>query len=216
MRDMKKGNLESAEFRSLAQDPGDSKVFYAGGSMNDAPGNAVFQTTDAGKKWQPAGQGVPNEHVIRLHAEAPGTVYALVDDEGVFRTTDGAKSWSRASAGLPDAELRELVVDPTRPGTLHVATEEGLYRSTDRGASWSRADGVEGDDVQALALDPGSGAVYAGSFHGVFRSTDGGVSWTSITDGLPCTDVRALAVGGNPSRLWAGIAGGSVYSTGLP
>jgi hypothetical protein len=76
------------------------------------------------------------------------------------------------------------------------------------------AQGIEGDDVEAVAIDPASGTAYAGTFHGVFRSADGGESWTAIGAGLPNTDVRALAVSGG--RLWAGTAGGSVWSIELP
>jgi hypothetical protein len=51
----------------------------------------------------------------------------------------------------------------------------------------------------------------------VFRSTDGGATWSPLNDGLLNTDVRALAIaGGTPSRLYAGLAGGSVFSTELP
>ena len=60
-----------------------------------------------------------------------------------------------------------------------------------------------------------SGAVYAGSFHGVFKSTDGGESFVAMRDGLLHQDVRALVVAGSPPRLWAGTAGGSLYSTEL-
>ena len=38
-----------------------------------------------------------------------------------------------------------------------------------------------------------------------------------MNEGLLNTDVRALAVaGGSPARLYAGLAGGSVFSTELP
>jgi hypothetical protein len=58
------------------------------------------------------------------------------------------------------------------------------------------------------------GSVYAGTFHGVFRSADGGDSWTSLSAGLPNTDVRALALHGD--RLWAGTAGNGLWSRELP
>jgi hypothetical protein len=76
--------------------------------------------------------------------------------------------------------------------------------------------GLEDDDIEAVAIDPASGAVYAGSFNGVFRSADGGSSFAKWSDGMLHLDVRALAVAGSPPRLWAGTAGGSVYSTELP
>lgn len=217
MRDMMKGNLESAQFASLAQDRGNPKVLYAGSWSNDGPNGAVYKTTDGGKKWTPSGSGLPSEKVELLRAGAPGTVFAWVDGR-LFRTTDGGGAWSPAGTGLPDARLRELAVNPQSPTQLFAATEKGLYRSSDAGANWARVgsgSGIEGDDVEAVVTDP-AGAVYAGTFHGVFRSADGGESWSAMADGLPNTDVRALAVAGSPARLWAGTAGGSVWSTELP
>ncbi|MCM2270379.1 MAG: hypothetical protein NDJ75_09775 [Thermoanaerobaculia bacterium] len=220
MRDMMKGSLDSPEFASMAQERGNPKVLYAGAWSNDGPGTSVYKTTDGGKKWTPAGQGLPGgERVERLRAGAAGTLFAVVDDHGVFRTTDGGASWSPAGAGLPDAELHELAVHPGQTDRLFAATEKGLYVSIDSGASWSRVGvgaGLEDEEVEAVAIDPASGAVFAGSFGGVFRSADGGTSWAPANDGLPNTDVRALAIAGSPPRLWAGVAGGSFWSTELP
>jgi hypothetical protein len=61
-----------------------------------------------------------------------------------------------------------------------------------------------------------AGAAFAGSFRGVFASRDGGATWTAMKPVPPHPDVRALAIGGAPPRLYAGTAGGSVYSTELP
>ena len=218
LRDMMKGNMEQAQFVSLVQETGNAKVLYAGSWSNDGPGGAIYKSSDAGKKWAPSGNGVPNEKVSLLRAGAPGNVFALVPGEGVFRTADGGKSWSEGS-GLPDGEIRDVAVNPKSPQQLFAPTEKGLFRSTDAGASWVRVGaggGLEDEDVEAVAVDPASGAVYAGAFHGVFRSTDGGESWTAMNDGLPNTDVRALAISGGPARLWAGTAGGSLWSTELP
>lgn len=217
MRDMMKGNLESVQFAALAQDSGNPKIFYAGSWSNDGPAGAVYKTTDAGKKWAPSGSGLPSEKVSLLRAGAPGTVFALVDG-ALFRTTNGGGSWTAASSGLSDGKVRELAVNPKSPAQLFVATDQGLYRSADAGASWARVgagSGLEDDDVEAVAIDPVGGAVFAGTFHGVFRSADGGESWSAMNDGLANTDVRALAVSGSPARLWAGTAGGSVFSAGL-
>lgn len=73
------------------------------------------------------------------------------------------------------------------------------------------------EDVETVAIAP-DGRLFAGSFRGIFASRDGGATWSAMSDGLVHKDVRALAVGGAAGnlRLWAGTAGGSVYSTSLP
>ena len=91
-----------------------------------------------------------------------------------------------------------------------------------RGELLGRGFRAEGDRLVrregglTIAVDPATSAVYVGTFHGVFRSADQGKSWTAMRDGLLNQDVRALVIGGAPPRLWAGTAGGSVYSIELP
>jgi len=213
LKEMMKGSLTGPQFRSLVQDPADPKTLYAGAWSNDEPGTAVFKSTDGGKKWQPAGNGIASRSVDLLRSVSPGTVYAACGESGVFRTTDGGRSWSLVRPG----EVRDLAVDPTKPDRLFVATKEGLFRSADGGAAWGRVkQGLEGDDVEAVVVSS-DGAAFAGTFHGVFRSTDGGTTWKAMNEGLPNTDVRSLALaGGGPARLWAGLAGGSAWSTEVP
>ncbi len=217
LRNMMKGNLDTAQFKSLVLDPGDPKVIYAGSWSNDAPGSAVFKTVDAGKSWKPAGQGISGDTVTLLRSEAPGVVFALVEDQKLFRTGDSGGSWAAVGSGLPDGKLRDLAIDPSRPSRHYAATETGIYRSTDDGKSWAKAGGEAGKaDAEAVVVGA-DGRVYAGVFGGVLASTDGGDSWKAMNDGLLNTDVRALAIGGpGPVRLYAGLAGGSVWSIELP
>ncbi len=214
MRDMMKGKLAGPNFKSLAQDSGDPKIFYAGGSSSkDMGGVPVNRSSNGGKSWEPAGTGIAGG-VTLLRAVAPGVVYAVAGKDGVYRTADGARSWSLVRPG----EIKDLAVDPTRPERLFVATKEGLYRSTDTGATWSKVSkGIKGDDVEAVVVAPSGGKVFCGTFDGVFFSADGGDTWTALNDGLMNTDVRSLAIaGGSSPRLYAGIAAGSVHSTELP
>ena len=213
MRDMMKGKLSGPSFDALAQDAGDAKIFYAGGSwMKETGGAAVNKSTNGGKKWEPAGAGITGD-VTLLRAAAPGVVYAVAGKEGVYRTGDGGKSWALVRPG----EIKDLAVDPTKPERLFVATKTGLFRSTDSGATWTQvSSGMKEEDVEAVVVAP-SGKVFCGSFDGVFLSADGGDTWTAFNDGLLNTDVRALAIaGGDAPRLYAGVAAGSVHSTELP
>lgn len=214
MRDMIKGKLSDPGFRSLVQDPADAKIFYCGAWSSSEPGTAVFKSVNAGKKWEPAGTGLPKAAITLLRSAASGTVFAVAGKEGVYRTTDAGKSWSQVRPG----EVQDLAVDKTNPERVFVATEKGLFRSTDTGATWTRVtQGLKDDDVDAVLVSPKDGQVFAGTFHGVFRSTDGGATWTPFNEGLMNTDVRALAfAGGSSPRLYAGLAGGSVFSSELP
>ena len=214
MREMMRGKLSGPEFHGMAQDPGDPKIFYAGGSQRETSGGvSVNRSTTAGKKWEAAGAGITGD-VTLLRAVAPGVVYAVTSKNGIYRTSDGGKSWSSVRQG----EIKDLAVDPTKPERIFVATKGGLFRSTDNGATWAKVSkGIKGDDdVEAVVVSP-SGKAFCGTFDGVFMSSDGGDTWTAFNNGLTNTDVRALAIaGGSPPRLYAGIAGGSVHSIELP
>ena len=67
--------------------------------------------------------------------------------------------------------------------------------------------------VQALAVDPGDGAVvYAGVYgvagRGLYKTTDGGSSWQRVTDALN-VDVMAVALDPeNSSTVYVGTSGG--------
>lgn len=213
MRDMMKGKLSSPSFTALAQDAGDPKIFYAGGSwMEETGGAAVNKSANGGKKWEAAGTGIAGD-VTLLRPAAAGVLYAVAGRDGVYRTGDAGKSWSLVRPG----EIHDLAVDPTKPERVFVATKTGLFRSADSGATWTQvSNGMKEEDVEAVVVAP-SGKVFCGSFGGVFVSTDAGDTWTAMNEGLLNTDIRALAIaGGSEPRLYAGVAGGSVHSTELP
>jgi len=218
LRQMMRGDISDPEFKSMAQDAGDAKTFYAGAWSSSDPGHAVYKTTDGGKTWKPSGNGLPEENAVEiLRSGGPKTVYAVVAKDGVFRTRDGGGSWTNAGSGLPGGEVRELVVSPTNPAALFAATEHGLFQSADGGDSWKRTGAsLAEEDIEAVVYAPG-GDVFAGAFEGIYRSTDGGATWTKMNGELPNVDVRALAVEpGSPGRLYAGFGGGSVWSAPLP
>lgn len=217
MRDLMKGNVESAEFRSLVQDPGNPKVLYAGSWSGRAGNLPVFKTVDGGKTWKPSGAGLPEKPILLLRAEKSDALFAVAEHQ-LFRSGDGGASWSRAGGGLPDSDLREVAIDPAAPAKIFVATENGLFRSTDNGATFAKlGSALAEEDIEGLAIAP-DGRIFAGSFNGVFASSDGGATFKAMNDGLAHPDVRALAIAADGAglRLWAGTAGGGVYSVELP
>jgi photosystem II stability/assembly factor-like uncharacterized protein len=91
---------------------------------------------------------------------------------------------------------------------------DGVYRSTDNGDSWTLANsGLTSTDVAALAINPITGHVFAGTQSqmgqggGMFRSTDNGDAWTEQNVGFSALDVNAVVV--NPiGHIFAGAADG--------
>jgi photosystem II stability/assembly factor-like uncharacterized protein len=210
-------SVDSVSFRSLAQHPQNPNVLWAGTWTGRSPGTSVYKTTDGGRQWRRSGKGLPTKAVTMLRTAGPEEVLALVERRELFTTRDGGASWSSIGRGLPDADVLQLVVDPTSPSRVFVATVAGLFRSTDSGVTFTKiGSALEKQRVRAVAISS-DGLVFAGAFGGVFLSHDSGSTWTTINGSLPNTNVRALAIGGGADvRLWVGLGGGSVWSAPLP
>ena len=194
----------------LAIDPSSPQSVYASDDTR------VHKSTDGGRTWQLASDGLPGVRVTTLtvHPFEAQTVYAGTI-EGLFRSTDGAGSWLRVDA-LPTHPVSRVMVDATRPETIYAATFfEGLYRSTDDGASWDRLDSVANggfnEEFVALALDPRDPThiVTGNRKNGVFQSHDDGASWELTVDGLGSVWALDLAIDPNtPGTVFVAGEGG--------
>jgi ligand-binding sensor domain-containing protein len=71
------------------------------------------------------------------------------------------------------------------------------------------------EKATALAVEPRSGTVFAGTADGVFRSPDGGESWTAMNAGLANLAVTSLAIDTAAGVLYAGTEAG-VFTSRLP
>ena len=209
--------VDSVGFRSLAQHPQNPKVLWAGNWTGRSEGTSVYKSIDGGREWRPSGKGLPTEAVTLLRTGAAEQVIALSGRRALYATSDGGASWAAIGRGLPDADVVQVTIDPSQPSRVFAVAGNSLFVSTDRGAAFAKVGGtVEKERIRALAAAP-DGTVFAGSFRGIFATRDAGTTWTALTGSLPNTDVRAIAIGGSPeSRLWVGLAGGSVWSAPLP
>jgi photosystem II stability/assembly factor-like uncharacterized protein len=204
---------------SLAVDPTNSAIVYAGSFLEEA----VMKSSNGGASWSPLSTGTPPLAGFALAVDPtnPAIVYAG-SFPGVFRSTQGGDNWVRVSTGIPQVVVA-LVIDPAAPSTLYAGTDPGegtfggVYKTTNAGGLWSPINtglpSVGGTAVQALALDPASGAVYAGlETLGVYKTTNGGVSWTPASAGLTNLDVTSLRIDPDlPGTVVAGTRGGGVF-----
>jgi photosystem II stability/assembly factor-like uncharacterized protein len=141
---------------ALAVDPGNPQTLYA------AVGDTVFATTDGGKSWQRAANGLPADDVTSLAVDTrrSGTAYASVMVDlnqvkpnavykqagAIYKTTDGGRTWRKVFSSIGVAKV---AVDPARPSTIYAAgwarwdkTHDDtmrLLRSMDGGRTWATA-----------------------------------------------------------------------------
>jgi photosystem II stability/assembly factor-like uncharacterized protein len=100
---------------------------------------------------------------------------------------------------------------------LWVGTREGLFLASPKNQKteeWTtEGPFLQGKKLMCLALEPGTGTLYAGFYkEGIFKTTDLGRNWQEIGKGLDKSDVRALAVRPtNPKLIYAGTEPASLY-----
>ena len=107
------------------------------------------------------------------------------------------------------ATISTLVMDPSNPSTLYVATSVGLFKSTDGAGSWSQLPTIPGSEPGSVwvLLDPNSpSTIYVAyadfaeadetwTTH-LLRSDDGGLTWTDLNE------AGAPRIGSTSSGPW--------------
>jgi len=156
---------------------------------------------------------------VRAFAFVPGSrgVFLVATSRGVFRTTTAGTSFERIRlpGGVRENDVRDIVVDPTRPSRLWIGTAAGLFFSPDGGASIVKAPGrVGGIPIVDVAVDVvGAGRpphLVVGTERGLLRSRDDGESFNEmLLQGVGAFPVvHAVAWVAESDTVYAGVAEG--------
>lgn len=180
----------------LCVDPTNPDIVWAAGDddVGDYSVLTVLKSIDGGETWD-------SEHLV---TEASGSGYCISvspnDHDTVyiggfyinpywaaalFRTTDGGLMWDEINSGIPEYAypVHDLVIDPTRSGTLYAAAFDDVFKSTNGGDSWQSTSC--GYYNYCIAISPSSpNTIYVGQYDEIRKTTDGGASWTTTGDGI--------------------------------
>ncbi len=125
-----------------------------------------------------------------------GTVVAATAGGGLWTSADAGTTWSARSDQASALALGAVAADPGTPDHLIAGTGEGnqcgdcgpgngILSSTDGGQTWSLQNpgGVfSGLHINAVAITPSGGPLYAATDAGLYVSADGGSTWARPTD----------------------------------
>jgi photosystem II stability/assembly factor-like uncharacterized protein len=205
--------------RSLAIDPNDTRVVYAGTNYE-----GVYKTTTGGTLWIAVNSGLTDLYVRSLAIDPNDTqvVYAGTS-LFVFKSTDGGNLWIRMNNGLVNKDVSCLAIDPTDTQVVYAGTTSGgpgswILKSTTGGSLWTPMDnGFMNSNVYSLAIDPtNTQVIYAATSKGVFKSTNGASSWglTALTYASTNTYFHSLAIDPNDTQVfYSGAEDGYVYKS---
>ena len=167
-------------------------------------GGGLYVSSDAGRSWRPATQGL-NDWAVAEVAVAPGfpfnhTVFALTWQTGLFRSTDGGQTWQRTpyrATAPATMNARTLAISPdyVNDHTLVVSAGDSTSISRDGGENWWTL--VENRASSLVLAHDGS---LMGSFAdvGVLRSKDLGATWQAASRGLRLDVTSRLALSLSP------------------
>jgi photosystem II stability/assembly factor-like uncharacterized protein len=208
---------------TIAVDPGNPEVLYAGGPMN-----GLYKTADGGLTWIPLWKPVTDRGAvdrgivdIAVDPHRSSVVYVGVITNGftnitggVFKSTDGGLTWKTMNAGLPDSSVIRLVADPLVSDVLYATPYSGgLFKSVDGGTNWQEMPSEGG----FLAIAPrNSQVLYLANYNRPLRrSTDGGMNWMESSGGIPAdTFVRIVEI--DPRNQDVVYAGGTTHGGDIP
>ncbi|HEY1250398.1 MAG TPA: hypothetical protein VGH97_04365, partial [Thermoanaerobaculia bacterium] len=144
------------EILSIAVDPHDASIVFAGTEFSFGLTGAIYRSTDAGSTWTQVFSGNYSENDseafdrIVFDPQDSQTIYATWLDEGrrselagkggVYKSSDGGQTWASIAVGNPPIGF---AIDPQRPSTIYLSTGSGnLLRSSDGGSTFAPLSGL--------------------------------------------------------------------------
>lgn len=196
----------------IVMDPRNPDVLYAASYqrrrhvftyVGGGPGSDVYKSTDGGKTWNKANQGLPAEEkgriALAISPANPEIIYAMVetagDGNGFYCSTNRGASWEKRSGFATSGNYyMEMTLHPTNPDIIF-AMDTWLHWSTDGGRSFSMVnEQYKHVDNHCMWIDPLDPSHYlVGCDGGIYESWDAAQTW-DFKANLPVTQFYKVAV----------------------
>ncbi len=193
-------------------DPTNSNTLYVG-----APDGGLWKSTNGGTSWTTNTDFLSvigcsdlaidptNTNIMYL---ATGDIEGDKNSIGILKSTNGGTTWNATGLTFAPSDFTricKILMNPSNPLNILVATNAAIYRSTDGGSSFTLTHCCTSfKDMEFKPGDPNT--LYAASDE-FWKSTDNGVTWNQITSGLPAiANIQRIAIGvsvANPAYVYA-------------
>ena len=177
---------------SVAIDPVDTTIFYAGGYANSR--SAFYKSTDRGETWTRYEFPSNAYYVYSIYVNPLDHNIVLAGAlQGIMRSTDAGQTWVQLNNYTYNysmcAALRE-------PNVIYSGSYTTINRSNDTGRTWvSTGTGIFGNTLRCVLADPqDNGTVYCGTTAGMFKSTDYGDNWQEINNGVKIGKIPVISI----------------------
>jgi photosystem II stability/assembly factor-like uncharacterized protein len=186
-----KVSLTGLDILSIAIDPNDSNILYAGTRVN-----GIYKSCCQGEHWYKLEDkngllsSRANVYDIAIDPKDSNRVYIGVyqDKKGrVFRTQDGGESWEEVYVVSKEKyAVFAVAVDSYDPSVVYIGTAQGGFlKSTDYGKSWEIMKWFD-DVISGIVINPkDTRQVYVSTFkEGIYKTSDKGRTWQSFEEAL--------------------------------
>jgi photosystem II stability/assembly factor-like uncharacterized protein len=192
------------DVESLAIDPRDSNVIYAGTWY------LPYKSTDGGQTWQSIKKGIIDDSdIFAINIDPRNANHVIASAcSGIYETRDAGDNWVKV-AGIPSQSrrTRAILQHPSMPGMVFAGTTEGFWRSAKGGEnnSWMVTTSRQ-LEINSIAVHPRNpNLVFIGTNnYGVMVSTDGGKNFVPSNTGFSGRFVNEIVTDReNPNRVYA-------------
>ena len=165
--------------------------------------------------------GIGRINRLTFHPSNANIIFACTAGGGLWKTINGGTSWVPLTDNLASIGTSGLVINPSDPNIMYLATGDGdgadtysygVLKSTNGGVTWnttglSFTTGTVIYKLQQHATDPN--ILLAGTNGGLYRTANGGTSWTKVVASGQFYDIEALSA----TNMVAVTKGGFYRST---
>ncbi|MBI5916606.1 MAG: glycosyl hydrolase [Bacteroidetes bacterium] len=202
---------ENTGVTDLVMDPRNPDVLFAASFqrrrhvftyVGGGPGSTIYKSTDGGKTWAKAANGLPAGDLGRItftFSADPEILFAMVEAQeskgGFFKSTNRGASWEKQSGHVTSGNyFCEIFAHPTEPNTV-ISMDVFNKISRDGGKTWSNlGEEFKHVDNHVIWIDPNDpDYMLSGCDGGVYETFDGAKSW-KYHGNLPVTQFYKVEV----------------------